>query len=92
MACMCGDTECPSCGPLQGADPAFSRVCEWFENVVLVDMSPGLDVPWLAEDLASRFGKLNSAIVDAIYMEATRWASAQRAIARAEQAARLERK
>lgn len=28
MTCLCGDTNCWSCGPAQGFDPAFERVME----------------------------------------------------------------
>lgn len=26
--CLCGDTACPSCGPLQGYDPQFEALCD----------------------------------------------------------------
>ena len=26
--CMCGDTQCPSCGPAQGYNAEFERVCD----------------------------------------------------------------
>lgn len=38
MACMCGDTMCPSCGPAQGYDPDQELVAEWMQFHILKDM------------------------------------------------------
>jgi hypothetical protein len=32
---MCGDTNCPSCGPAQGFDPQCERLSEWVSEVLL---------------------------------------------------------
>jgi len=69
---MCGDTACPSCGPAQGHDLAFEQVCEWIAGRLLADMPPGIDVDWLAEDLADRLGRAGQDVCDAIYAAARR--------------------
>jgi len=78
MACMCGDTMCPSCGPAQGYNPDFEIVCEWLEHCVLVDF-PGqdgiIDVMWLAEDIGDRLGKhCEQETLDMLLNEAHQWA------------------
>lgn len=35
MPCLCGDTNCPSCGPAQGYDPHAELVTEWLKGVIL---------------------------------------------------------
>jgi hypothetical protein len=74
---MCGDTSCPSCGPLLGSNPAFEQACEWIYEVVLADMPSVIDRAWLAEDLADRLGK-HEEIVVAIEATANAWARANR--------------
>lgn len=34
MACMCGDTACPSCGPAQGCDFELEMIYEWLSAVL----------------------------------------------------------
>jgi len=34
MPCLCGDTNCPSCGPAQGENPVFERVCEFLDDAI----------------------------------------------------------
>jgi hypothetical protein len=72
---MCGDTNCPSCGPAQGYNPAFETVCEWAENVLLADVPEAINVSWLAEDLMSRIGRMMpQEVVDAFEVKAREWA------------------
>jgi hypothetical protein len=73
---MCGDTNCPSCGPAQGYDPAFELVCEWIGEVLLADFPPAINTEWLAEELANRLGHRDQpqAFADAIYTRAREWA------------------
>ena len=37
MTCKCGDTNCPSCGPAQGYDPAEELVLEWMAELARID-------------------------------------------------------
>lgn len=80
MACMCGDTNCPSCGPAQGYNPAFEAVCEWLEYSVLADFPKGFDVTWLAEELANRLGAAQQpqTLADAMEATAKAWARKQK--------------
>ncbi len=74
--CMCGDLNCPSCGPAQGYNPDFEVVCEYLAEVVLADFHPVVDVGWLAEDLADRLGRtLPQDAVDALTHAAKVWES-----------------
>lgn len=74
MPCLCGDTNCPSCGPAQGYDPAFETVCGWMYEVLLADLPEAINREWLAEDLASRLGRCGDAdLVDAVYAAAAKW-------------------
>lgn len=77
--CMCGDTNCPSCGPAQGHDPAFEVVTEWLLEKVLADMPPIIDASWLAEELANRLGHRDQPqeLADVIYETAKQWARDQ---------------
>lgn len=72
--CMCGDTMCPSCGPAQGYNPQFERVCEWLEDGLLADLDPSISLEWLVEELANRLGKCSPALVQAVEAEAYWWA------------------
>lgn len=80
MSCRCGDTNCPSCGPALGSDPAFDTVCSWLMDDVLVNMPPVIDAGWLAEELANRLGyrERTQEFADAVYAEARRWEKKQR--------------
>jgi hypothetical protein len=72
---MCGDTNCPSCGPAQGIDPSFDVIAGWMEEVVLVNMPHCLDLCWLAEELAHRLGSRSQPqyLADAILKAAHEW-------------------
>lgn len=37
MPCMCGDTNCPSCGPAQGHDPDMKRLYEVMTDLAKPD-------------------------------------------------------
>jgi len=72
MTCMCGDTNCPSCGPAQGFNPEFEVVCEWLDEVLLKDLHPVLNIDWLSEELANRLGK-DQDLADSITRVAQKW-------------------
>jgi len=81
--CMCGDTECPVCGPLQGHDPRFDTIVSWIETVLLADLPAGHDANWWAEELANRIGRsAPQEVVDAVQFAAEDWERQQRAEAR----------
>jgi len=68
----------PGCsGTPYDEDTGFDTVCEWMEEVVLADFPPGFDVAWLAEDLASRLGKTNQDVADALLAAAKAWERAE---------------
>ena len=73
MACMCGDTNCPSCGPAQGFNPEFERVCEWIEYDLFCDLPEGFDLTWFSEELANQLGKQPMYLVEAIERRAKEW-------------------
>ena len=75
MTCLCGDLNCPSCGPLLGGDQAKETVIEWILEDVLADFPPGIDTLWLSEELATRLGHANRSqkLADAVYEEAQTW-------------------
>jgi hypothetical protein len=73
--CLCGDTNCPSCGPAQGADPNFDMVVEWFAEVILADYPAFIDPLALAEDLVDRLGrKCAGPVAELLVAEAARHA------------------
>jgi hypothetical protein len=84
MTCYCGDTSCPSCGPAQGFDPAFERVCEWLD-FVLADNLEALDlydvdgdpawIDWIVEAIADAIGRqAPQSVLDAMDDAARAWA------------------
>ena len=44
MPCLCGDPECPSCGPAQGLGPEADTwmVCDWMEHAIFADIDATL--------------------------------------------------
>ena len=50
----------------------FDLVCEYLFESVLIDLPPGIDRSWLAEDLASRFNKTRW-VSEALLAEAQYW-------------------
>ena len=44
MSCLCGDPECPSCGPAQGLGPEDDAwmVHDWMERAILADIDATL--------------------------------------------------
>ena len=75
MSCLCGDTNCSSCGPAQGADPALERVCEFLDEIL--DAPESINAEWLSDHVATALGK-NDALRGALEAEAAAWASANR--------------
>jgi hypothetical protein len=60
MSCMCGDTQCPSCGPAQGYDPQFERFCDAYCETVdsfciaFAAKIPGVNSDELCENILTR--------------------------------------
>ena len=74
MSCMCGDTNCPSCGPAQGYDPATETVCDWVLSVLLDGFPDGFDLDWLSGEITDRIGRrAPQEVADAIYAAAKKW-------------------
>ena len=77
MTCMCGDLNCPSCGPLQGHDPTFERVCEWFDTEIFKDkhkVPECIDLEWLSEFVASAIEhNAPEDVIEAIEIAAHKW-------------------
>ena len=79
MPCMCGDTACPSCGPAQGYDPEFEKVCEWLQFAVFRDLPECIQGEWFAGYVADRLGKaLPQTMIDELEKAARRWGAEQR--------------
>lgn len=72
MACMCGDTGCPSCGPAQGYNPEYELACEWISEVVLRGLSPVIDANALSVVIADGLGG-DQEVIDAVISAARRW-------------------
>lgn len=77
MPCLCGDTNCPSCGPAQGYNPEAELVCEWLTEVVFADAGnkdfpSWVDIPNLASIVAERFG-FDQDIADLFVKRAKEW-------------------
>ena len=72
MACMCGDTMCPSCGPAQGYSPEESVVEEWLSEI-LVDLPAAINADWLAAYLSNVFSNFSEDAYSAILKEVARY-------------------
>ena len=78
MPCMCGDTNCPSCGPAQGHNPMFERVCDWMYDVLAGVGGEAIDGVWLSEAVADRLGKEPQWFVEAIERRVREYEAEQR--------------
>ncbi len=80
MPCMCGDTNCPSCGPAQGHNPESELVAEWLAS--FVDDPKEWDQLLNDRDVAGIFDKLlgyieetaETEFLQALVKQAKRWA------------------
>jgi len=78
MACMCGDTMCPSCGPAQGYDPRAELISEWLCDL-MAELPEVVNGGWIADYLVTVFGDvLSEDTMQALAIEAKRYFDNQR--------------
>lgn len=78
MACMCGDTACPSCGPAQGCNPAEELVAEWMAEVVLKDVPAIQGTDDLAWEVTRSLGRQSQWVAEALESAARQWAQSRK--------------
>ena len=74
--CMCGDTQCPSCGPAQGYNLDEELVIEWLEALadesnLNYDADP-VNAIWYVVELLGK-PEVASNVREAMLIDATKW-------------------